>query len=53
LDRYDATNRLVEVVMRDLKADWRKWTGIERISAALLTLAMSSVVPTLLLLGNG
>jgi hypothetical protein len=44
---------LQEVVMRDLRADWRKWTGSERISAALLTLAMSGVVPMLLLLGNG
>ena len=39
--------------MKDLKADWRKWSGTERIFAALLTLVMSSAAPTLLLLTHG
>lgn len=39
--------------MRDLKADWRQWSGIERIAAALAALMMSGMVPMLLHLGNG
>jgi hypothetical protein len=39
--------------MKDLKADWRRWTGVERIVAVLIALAMSSMVPALLLLGQG
>jgi hypothetical protein len=39
--------------MRDLKADWRSWTRVERIIAVLIALGMPSLVPTLLLLGAG
>jgi hypothetical protein len=36
--------------MKDLKADWRRWTGVERIAAVLIAFG-SSLVPALLLLG--
>jgi hypothetical protein len=39
--------------MRDLKADWRRWTGVERIVALFIALGMSGIVPALLLLGEG
>jgi hypothetical protein len=39
--------------MRDLKADWRRWTRVERIVAVFITLGISSMVPVLLLLGEG
>ena len=39
--------------MKDLKADWRRWTGVERIAAVFITLGLSSLVPALLLLGAG
>ena len=39
--------------MRDLKADWRRWTRVERIGAVFIALGMSSMVPALLLLGTG
>ncbi len=39
--------------MKDLKADWRKWRGVERISAALVAFAMSGFVPALLPLKHG
>jgi hypothetical protein len=39
--------------MRDLKADWRRWTRVERIVAVFVALGMSSMVPALLLLGEG
>jgi hypothetical protein len=39
--------------MRDLKADWRRWTRVERIVAVFLALGMCSMVPTLLLLSEG
>jgi len=42
-----------EAAMKDLKADWRKWSEVERISAALVAFAMSGVVPALLLLNHG
>ena len=38
--------------MRDLKADWRKWTRVERIVAMFIALGMSSMIPALLLLGE-
>jgi hypothetical protein len=38
--------------MRDLKADWRRWT-VERIVTVFIALGMSSMVPALLLLGQG
>jgi len=44
---------MAEDVMKDLKADWRKWTRIERIAAALIAFGMSSMAPALLLLGQG
>ena len=39
--------------MKDLKADWRRWTRVERMVAVFIALAMSSMVPALLLLGEG
>jgi hypothetical protein len=39
--------------MRDLKADWRRWTRVERIVAVSIALGMCSMVPALLLLGEG
>jgi hypothetical protein len=39
--------------MRDLKADWRRWTRVERIVAVLLALGMGSMAPALLVLGTG
>jgi hypothetical protein len=39
--------------MRDLKADWRRWTQVERIVAVFIALGMSSMVQVLLLLGEG
>ena len=40
-------------VMKDLKADWRRWTRVERVVAVFIALGMSSMVPVLLLLGEG
>ena len=39
--------------MKDLKADWRKWTRVERIAALFIALGMSGMVPALLLLSAG
>jgi hypothetical protein len=39
--------------MKDLKADWCKWTLAERIVAVLVALGMTSMVPALLLLVEG
>jgi hypothetical protein len=39
--------------MKDLRADWRKWTRSERIAAALFAFATSGMVPALLVLGYG
>jgi hypothetical protein len=39
--------------MRDLKADWRKWSAVERVAAGLAALVMSGMVPVLVLLGDG
>ena len=39
--------------MKDLKADWRRWTRIERIVAVFIALGMCSMVPVLLALGEG
>ncbi len=39
--------------MKDLKADWQRWTWAERIVALFIALAMSSMLPALLLLGTG
>jgi hypothetical protein len=39
--------------MKDLKADWRRWTLVERSVAVLTVFGMSSMVPTLLFLGTG
>jgi hypothetical protein len=43
---------MAEVVMKDLKVDWRKWTRVEKISLVFIAFGMSSTVPTLLLLGQ-
>jgi hypothetical protein len=42
---------MAENVMKDLKADWRRWTRIERIAAVLAVFGMSSIAPALLFLG--
>jgi hypothetical protein len=34
-------------MMRDLLADWRKWSRLERISALVGALAVALLVPTL------
>jgi competence protein ComGF len=34
--------------MRDLRADWRRWSRIERILAMLLVAAVATVVPAAL-----
>jgi hypothetical protein len=39
--------------MRDLKADWRRWTRVERIAAVFIALGMPGLVPALLVLGAG
>jgi hypothetical protein len=39
--------------MKDLKADRRRWTQVERIVAMFIALGMSSMAPALLLLGAG
>ena len=39
--------------MKDLKADWRRWTRVERIAAVFIALGMSSMVAVLLLLAEG
>ncbi len=39
--------------MRDLKADWRRWTRVERSVAVFIALGVSSMAPALLLLGTG
>jgi hypothetical protein len=39
--------------MKDLKADWRRWTRGERIVALFIGLGMPGLVPALLLLGAG
>jgi hypothetical protein len=39
--------------MKDLKADWRKWTVAERRVAACLVLAMSGTVSALYFFGLG
>jgi hypothetical protein len=38
--------------MKDVKADWRRWTRVERFVAVLIALGMSGMVPGLLLLGQ-
>jgi hypothetical protein len=39
--------------MRDLKADWRRWTRVERIVAVFIALGASGMVPALLFLVLG
>jgi hypothetical protein len=39
--------------MKDLRADWRKWTAGERSVFALFAIAMSGTVSVLLFLGLG
>ena len=39
--------------MKDLRADWRRWTRAERIVAVFIALGMSGLVPALLLLAEG
>ena len=38
--------------MKDLRADWRKWTRSERLSAVVLALGLSGITPSLLLFGQ-
>jgi hypothetical protein len=40
-------------VMRDLRADWRRWTRGERVAAVFIAIGMTSLTPALLLLGGG
>jgi hypothetical protein len=38
--------------MKDLKADWQKWTRFERTTALVLALAASGAAPALLVFGQ-
>jgi hypothetical protein len=38
--------------MKDLKADWRRWTRVERIIAVFIVLGTTAVLPALFLLGH-
>ena len=42
-----------EDVVKDLKADWRRWTRGERVAAVFIAIGMTSLAPALLLLGGG
>ncbi len=39
--------------MKDLKADWRRWTRAEKIAAVFIAFGTSGLIPALLLLGGG
>jgi len=39
--------------MKDLKADWRRWSRAERVAAVLIALGMSGMIPAALVLGHG
>jgi len=41
------------MTMRDLKADWRKWSRAEKWLAASFAIASSAIVPVLFVLGEG
>jgi hypothetical protein len=38
--------------MKDLKADWRRWTRAERIIALFIALGTTALLPALFLLGH-
>ena len=40
-------------VMRDLRADWRRWTRGERVAAVLIAIGMTILTPAPLLFGGG
>jgi len=42
-----------EIVMRDLKANWRRWTQAERITAVFIAFGMTDRFPTVFFLGAG
>jgi hypothetical protein len=42
-----------DVLVKDLKADWRKWTRAEKWAAASFAIATSTVVPAFLFFGQG
>jgi hypothetical protein len=39
--------------MKDLKADWRRWTRAERIIAVFIALGTTTLPPALMILGHG
>jgi len=39
--------------MRDLKANWRRWTQAERITAVFIAFGMTDRFPTVFFLGAG
>jgi hypothetical protein len=41
-----------KTAIRDLKADWHKWTQVERLMAVSLAILTSSMVPVLLIIGQ-
>lgn len=47
-----SVHQMADEIMKDLKADWRRWTRIERIAAVLTVFGMSSIAPALLALGQ-
>jgi len=44
--------QMTEGVMKDLKADWLKWSRIERTIAVFIAAGTGSTLPALLLLGQ-
>jgi hypothetical protein len=43
----------LETTMKDLKADWRKWTRAEKWLATSFAVATSTIVPALIFLSRG
>lgn len=50
--RTAESGSVTEGVMKDLKADWLKWSRVERTIALFIAAGTSSTVPALLLLGQ-
>jgi hypothetical protein len=44
--------QMTEGIMKDLKADWRKWSWVEKTIAVFLAAGTGSTVSALLLLGQ-
>jgi hypothetical protein len=46
-----AENDLMSIAIRDLKADWRRWTAVERVTAIALVLGGSLLSAVLTVTG--